>query len=88
MRAPAERGSDVAGDRLEHRRVVVDAELARHRQQDGVGGLYGGVLGELVGDPVGLAGVAAAEAADRAVQPTDLILVCISAEIADGRGRR
>ena len=40
----------------------------------------GGVVGELVGDPVGLAGVAAAEATDRAVEPADLVLVRIGAE--------
>src|SRR6185437_5110554 len=61
LRAPAECGCDLASDRVEHGGVVVDAELARDRQKDRVGGLDGCVPGELVGDPVGLSGVAAAE---------------------------
>jgi hypothetical protein len=65
LRIPAECGCDLAGDRLEHGGVVVDAEPAGNREEDRVGGLNGGVFGEVVGDLVGLAGVAAAEAADR-----------------------
>jgi hypothetical protein len=36
--------------------------------------------GKLSGDPVGLAGVAAAEAADCAVEPADLVLVRVGPE--------
>src|SRR5580704_3887464 len=82
LRAPADRGCDLAGDRVEHRGVVVDPELAGHGQQNRVGRLNGGVFGEIVGDPVGLSGVAAAEAADCAVEPADLVLVHVAAEEA------
>ena len=80
VRAPADGGCDLAGDRLEHRGVVVDAELAGHRQEERVGGQDGRVLGQLFGDAVGLSGVAAAEPADRAVEPADLVLVRVGAE--------
>src|SRR5262249_57865626 len=71
---------DVAGNGLEQRGVVVDAELAGHGEEDRVRGLDGGVSRELVGDVVRVAGVASAEAADRAVEPTDLVLVGVGAE--------
>ena len=43
-RLPADRGRDVLGDRREQPRVVVDAELVRHRDEQGVGCRDGGVL--------------------------------------------
>src|ERR1700750_1419970 len=70
-RAPADRGCDLARDRLEHRGVVLDAELAGNGQEDRVCGLDRGIMRECVGDPVGLAGVGAAEAAGGGGQPAD-----------------
>src|SRR4051812_20948820 len=80
LRRPPDRGRDLARDRLEHRRVVLDAELARNRQEQRVRRRDRSILRELAGDLVGLARVAATEAAERAVEPTDLILVPVVAE--------
>src|SRR6185436_9643444 len=77
---PPDRGCHIARDRLEHPGVVLDAELAWDREEDRVRGLDGRVAGELRGDAVGLPGVGAAEAADRAAEPADLILVPVRAE--------
>src|SRR3954451_9293837 len=79
-RAPADGGCDLFCDRLEHRGVVVDAELAGNGEKDRVGCPHGRVLGEFVGDPVRLAGVAAAEAADCAGEPAHLVRVPVGAE--------
>jgi hypothetical protein len=52
-RPPTKRGADVMRDRLEHRGVVVDAELAWHGEEDRVGDLDGGVSCEFLGDLIG-----------------------------------
>lgn len=77
---PADRRGDVAGDRFEQCGVVLDAELAGDCEEDRVGCLDGCVLGEFVGDLVGFSGVGAAEAADCAVEPADLVVVCVVPE--------
>ena len=58
---PAEPRRDVLQDRLDDMRVVVDAELVGHRQQQRVGLGDGLVLLELLDEHVRLGGVAAAE---------------------------
>src|SRR6266849_77545 len=80
LRLPAKWRRHLAGNRVQHLRVVFDAKLTGHSEQNGVGRLHGGVLGEFFGDPVRLAAVATSEAADGTVEPADLILVLVSAK--------
>ena len=74
-RFPPDRRRDVLGDRGEQARVVVDAELVRHGDAAAVSAAaHGGVARELLGDRVGLADVALAEAREAAVEEADLVL--------------
>ena len=58
---PAERRRDVLQDRLDDVGVVVDAELVRHGQQQGIGFGDRLVLLELLDQLIRLGGIAAAE---------------------------
>src|SRR6266403_3161985 len=80
LRLPAKCRRDLAGNRVQHLRVVLDAKLTGHSKKNGVGRLHGGVLGQFFGDPVRLAAVATSEAAEGTVEPADLILVPVSAK--------
>ena len=71
---PPERGGDVAQQAVEQVRVVVDAELVREGDEQGVRGGDRLVLGQLLDEPVGLAGIRLAEAGDAAVDVADLVL--------------
>ena len=57
MSAPAERGGDVFQDRLDHVRVVVDAELVGDGQQQRVGLRDGLVLRRFFNEDVRLGGI-------------------------------
>ena len=61
-------------DHLQQARVELDAELVRHGDQHGVRRLHRRILRQLVGDHVGLADVAPAEAGETAVEVADLVL--------------
>ncbi len=71
--APAEGRGHVVHDRLQHVGAVVDAELVGDGQQQGVGGGDRLVAGQLLDQPVGLAGVRLAEAGLAAVEDPDLV---------------
>src|SRR5207253_1583294 len=71
--APAELRRDVPQDAVEDVRVVVDAELVRHGEQQGVRGRHGLVLGQLLDQLVRLAGVGLPEAGDAPVDVADLV---------------
>jgi hypothetical protein len=63
-------------------RVVVDAELVRHGQEERVGGSDGGVLLELLDEFVGLVGIGSPE--DRArvrVDVADLVALLLPPEV-------
>src|SRR5260221_1558094 len=77
---PAKCRCHLAGNRVQHLRVVLDAKLTGHSEKNSVGRLHSRVLGQFVGDPVRLAAVATPEAADVSVEPADLILGLTSAK--------
>jgi len=73
--APTERRGDVRQDRLDHVRIVGDAQLIGDREQQRIGLGDGLILLELLDQNLRLGGVAAAE--DRArvgVDEADLVL--------------
>ena len=73
---------------LQQPRVVVDAEHVGHGDQQGVGLADGGVLGQLLGEPVGLADVALAEPGAHALEDADLVLARpLAAEVLRGPRR-
>src|SRR6185437_1620660 len=71
---PAEGGSDIGQDRLNDMRIVGDAKLVRHSQQEGVGICDGFVRPELLDENVRLGSIAATENRARLlVDKADLI---------------
>src|SRR6188472_122982 len=82
--APAEGRRDVLHDALDDVRVVLDAELARHGEQERVGGGNRFVLGELGDEHVRLCGVRATEDRARALlDVADVVVVApAAAEVA------
>ena len=79
--APTQGRGDVGQDRLDDMGIIVDAELVRNRQQQRVG--FGDRLvgAELLDQPVGLVGIAAAEDGAHIVDHPDLVLAAITPEI-------
>src|SRR5450631_109651 len=71
---PAELRRDVAHERIEDVRAVVDTELVGDRQQQGVRGGDRLVLGELLDQLLRFPGVRLAEACLAAVEEADLVL--------------
>src|SRR3954447_16020472 len=71
--APAQLRREVGQHALDDVGVVVDAQLVRHGEQQGVGGRDGLVLGQLGGELVRLAGVGLPEAGVAAVEVPDLV---------------
>ena len=80
------------GEGVEDVQVVVDAELARDGEHDGVGGSDGRVGLELLDELVGLGGVGLAEGRAEAVDHADLVAAALAlqaeevpVEVADDR---
>ena len=71
---PPEIGCEVPEHALDEVGVVVDPELVRDGEQQGVRGRDSLVLGEVLDQLVGLAGVRLAEPGDSAVEVADLVL--------------
>ena len=63
--------------------VVVDAELARDGEHDGVGGLDGRVGLELLDEDVGLGGIGLAEGRAEAVDDADLVAAALTLQAED-----
>ena len=70
---PAESRGDVLREGFEDVQVIVDAELARYREHEGIGGLDGRIGFELLDQLVRFTRVGAAESRTRVVDDPDLV---------------
>ena len=76
------------GERAEQPGVVVDAELVGHREQQRVRLAHRDIVGELLGQRIGLTDVRLAEPRDAAVEMTELVLAAALTEVGAGPARR
>ena len=79
--APAQRRRDMRQDAFQHVRIVIDAQLVWHGQQQRVGFGDRLILAQLLDQPVGLRGIGAAEHGAHIVDDANLVAVLPAAEI-------